>query len=274
MLKGRDSACSLAALRPPTLTLPHKGGGNQRILSALAVLISVLAMGCGRAKPPAPAANALPVANLQPAAASELPDSATGQAQTPAQWGTLLLTADPTARESASRALRDLGKDGFPYLLQGMQSRSWEVRLVSLRAVPKEQVMANRSRALPVLADLAADSNPQIAQYATIRLGWLGASAQSALPVLKRKLAENAGNHEDTVQAIIDIHDSVPLLAGLLRDSNPLLRKQAAIRLLGLGKNGTRIDAAGRVLAECAANDDDPEVRAVASAALGVIQNR
>jgi HEAT repeat protein len=245
-------------------------------LLLIALLSSFLLLGCGRAKPPAPVDNAQTGAGLQPVQASfDPPASALGQAHTPTEWGQLLTAADPAARELAGRALRDLGKEGYPYLLQGMQSRSWEVRLVSLRAAPKEQVVANRNRTLPVLTDLAADSNPEIAQYAVIRLGWLGASAQSALPMLKRKLDDdNPQLQEHVLQSIIDIHDSVPSLAGLLRDPNPLLRKHAAIRLLGLGKNGTRIDAAGPALIERVTNDDDQEVRSVARSALDVIGNR
>jgi len=205
------------------------------------------------------------------------PAASAGQAHTASQWGDMLTGSDPQAREAAGRALRDLGNQGFPYLLRGMQSPSWEVRLVSLRAVPKADVVANQGRTLPVLAALAGDTNPQIAQYAVIRLGWLGANAQSAVPALKRKLAENeqpSPVKDDIVQAIIDIHETVPALAGLLRDPNPLLRKQAAIRLLGLSKNGTRIDAAGPALTERVTNDDDPDVRAVARSALDMIGKR
>jgi HEAT repeat protein len=241
-------------------------------------LLLVVAVGCGRAKPPAAAEGGSPaLVPLEPVHADFDPTiNGSVQPRTALQWQQVLTGTDPKGRELAARALRDLGKDGFPYLLQGMQSKSWEVRLVSLRAASKELVAANPGRTLPILTELAGDSNPQIAQYAVVRLGWLGSRGQSALPVLKRKLAEddNPQVKEDVVQSIIDIHDSVPSLAGLLRDPNPLLRKRAAIRLLGLGKNGTRIDAAGTALAERAASDDDPEVRSVATSALGVIQKR
>jgi HEAT repeat protein len=243
-------------------------------VSRIAIVL-LLVVGCGRAKPPAPVVGSAPAALTMESAEPEAAPADAGQPRTASQWGDALTGADPEARESAGRALRDLGNQGFPYLLRGMQSPSWEVRLVSLRAAPKADVVANSSRTLPVLTGLVADRNPQIAQYAVIRLGWLGARGQSALPALKQKLAENEEQTQlkgDIVQAIIDIHETVPLLAGLLRDPNPLLRRQAAVRLLGLSKNGTRIDAAGPALAERVANDDDPEVRAVAKSALEMIR--
>jgi HEAT repeat protein len=188
------------------------------------------------------------------------------------QWGQLLNTGDAKSREAASNALRDLGKVGFPHLLQGMQSRSWEVRLASLRAAPKAEMVANRSQTYPVLTRLAEDDNPEIAQYAIIRLGWLGGSARSTLPLLKKRLADHPEAQNDTLQAIIEMHDSVPLLVNLLGDPDPLLRKQAATRLLGMGKNGYRIDAAGGALKDHAKNDDDLEVRSIAAAAGRLIR--
>jgi len=169
-----------------------------------------------------------------------------------------------------------MGKAGFPHLLQGMQSSSWEVRLTSLRSAPKEQVVAQRSETAPVLTNLLGDPNLPIRQYAAIRLGWLGGSAQSAVPVLSDLLQKdgNADIQEDVVEAIIAIHDTPAKVALLLRDPKPILRKQAAIRLVGMGKNGYRIDAAAGALTASAETDNDPEVRGIAEAALKLIGSR
>jgi HEAT repeat protein len=249
---------------------------TMRTIFALTAMLVLLA-GCSRAKPKAPVAQAPPVAipeGSAPAPEVTPPEFDLSRPRPAAQWATLLDSGDANSRDAASRALRDLGKAGFPYLLQGMRHRSWEVRMVSLRAASKQDMVANRSQAYPVLTTLAQDSNPEIAHYAIIRLGWLGGAGRAALPILKKRLEDHPEAKDDTLQAIIDMHDSVPALATLLGDPDRILRKQAAIRLLGMGRNGYRIDAAGTVLNDHAKNDDDPEVRIVAAEAAKLARAR
>lgn len=249
-------------------------------IAACAALSLLMLTGCAKHKPPVAGNGHGSVRSVptQPAAnanAVAVPES-TPRSRTAAQWAEILNGRDPNAREKAGVALRDMGKEGFPHLLKGMQSGSWEVRLTSLRAAPKGQVVAHRGETAPVLTSLLADPNLPIRQYAAIRLGWLGGSAQSAVPILSDLLQKdgNGDIQEDLVEAIVAIHDTPAKLAALLRDPKPLLRKQAAIRLVGMGKNGYRIDAAAGALAASAESDDDPEVRGIAQAGLKLIGSR
>jgi HEAT repeat protein len=237
-------------------------------------LLLLLVVGCGKSKPPT--GNVKLTTGAAPPLSTALVTGLPGgldqpQSRSPAQWGELLTEGNPKSRQLAASALADLGKAGFPELLRGMQSNSWEVRLTCLRAVPKDEVVANVSKTLPLMQSLASDNNPQIAQYAIVRLGWFGPEGRSAMPLLENKLtayANDAEMREDIVQSIVAIHDTPPLLAILVRHSNPILRKAAAVRLLGLSKNGTRIDAAANALADRVSNDTDAEVRSIAAAAL------
>ena len=241
------------------------------------VLLLLLIVGCGKAKPLLSVVVPVPM-KVEPAALASTTAANSErvyQGRTAPQWGQVLTEGEPTARDNAGRALRDLGKEGYPFLLNGMRSRSWEVRMICLRAVSKEQMAADPARTMPLLTSLVEDDNPQISRYAIVRLGWLGTTAQGTLPLLKEQLAKNAGNParcEDILEAIIAVRGSVTLLGDLLRDSSPLVRKHAAVRLLGLAKNNYRIDGAARALADCAENDADPEIRSVANSALATIR--
>lgn len=247
---------------------------------ASAALSLVLLTGCAKHKPPVAgnghgsvrSVQAQPAAN---ASSLTVPEP-TPRSRTAPQWAEMLNGGDPNAREKAGVALRDMGKEGFSHLLKGMQSGSWEVRLTSLRSAPKDQVVAHRGETAPVLTNLLGDPNLPIRQYAAIRLGWLGGNAQNAVPILSDLLQKdgNGDIQEDLVEAIIAIHDTPAKLAVLLRDPKPLLRKQAAIRLVGMGKNGYRIDAAAGALSAAAESDDDPEVRGIAEAGLKLMSNR
>jgi HEAT repeat protein len=239
----------------------------------------ILSAGCAKQKPPV-AANGSPLRSVKgPGAPNGYVAAAPDQTQRPRtapQWADALNGYDANARERAAAALREMGKEGFPYLLKGMQSDSWEVRLTSLRSVPKDQVVAHRGETMPVLTNLLNDANPPIRQYAAIRLGWLGAGARGAVPMLSG-LLESDANVEfktDVSDAIVAIHDSPALLADLLKAPNPMVRKQAAIRLVGMGKNGYKIDAAGPALAACAQGDADPEIRGIAAAGLKLASGR
>jgi len=251
-----------------------------RTVAAGAAVSLILFAGCAKQKPPvAPNGHGSVRSAKGPSAANAHTQAATDETQRPrtaAQWAETLNGYDPNARQKASVALRDMGKEGFPYLLKGMQSGSWEVRLTSLRAVPKDQVVAHRGETMPVLTNLLNDPNPPIRQYAAIRLGWLGSGARGAVPMLSGLLQSDSNTQfqTDVTEAIVAIHESPALLADLLRDPNPMLRKQAAIRLVGMGKNGYKIDAAGSALAACAQGDADPEIRGIAAAGLKLASGR
>src|SRR5262249_27037423 len=97
---------------------------------------------------------------------------------------------NPQARVQASRALQQLGKEGFAPLFKGMQSNSTEVRLTCLQAVHKPVMLANGDQTLPVLMRMLGDPEPVLRQQAAIRLGWFdGARGQTAMRELHRLAA-------------------------------------------------------------------------------------
>jgi HEAT repeat protein len=153
----------------------------------LSIALSLLA-GCSRkAPPPAIDGPALSPVSLTPETSSqtELP-----HANTATYWGPMLESPNPQTRVQASRALQQMGKEGFPPLFKGMQSKSTEVRLTSLQAVHKPVMLANGDQTLPVLVRMLGDPEPVLRQQAAIRLGWFdGASGQTAMRELQRLAA-------------------------------------------------------------------------------------
>jgi HEAT repeat protein len=190
--------------------------------------------------------------------------------QTPAGWADQLQSGDQFARAEAAGELGRLGKEGFGYLYQGMQSGSWETRLACLRAAPREEIVRRPGELVPLLTQLLNDSQPEVQKYAAVRLGWFGAGAQSAFPVLKKMLAQadDPQIKQEVMEAILAIHDSPALLAPLLRDPDPFLRKSVATRLAGMALHGIPIDAAGPALRAALEKESNPEIQVIAREAL------
>src|SRR5262245_22412942 len=59
------------------------------------------------------------------------------------QLGADLSDGDPYATQEATKALANLGEPGFRQLVGGLNSSSWETRLLCLKAFTREAVLEN-----------------------------------------------------------------------------------------------------------------------------------
>jgi len=182
-----------------------------------AVLIAVAA-GCGRKGPP-PAAEGVGVgpgavsSQVEPPPGWEPPQTGqVYQGRTPPQWGSQLVDArDPAIRAEAAIALSRMGKVGYPYLLQGVKTGSDEVRLTSLQAMAKPDLVGDRN-SMPMLIDLLFNSrDPALRQAAASRLAWYGMDAQRATQALQRAASSDSDAEVRRVaaSAIVEIEEFV-----------------------------------------------------------------
>lgn len=151
-----------------------------------------LSVGCARKAPP-PLVVA-PQTQSGPAVTMPLGNGPGGgvaaepvyQGRTVQQWGTQLENRDPVKRSQASFALSRLGKPGAVALLRGMRNSSETVRLVSLQAATKDQMLQRRDESMSLLLSMLKDPNPDIRRAAAARLAWYDKDSASALPALAR----------------------------------------------------------------------------------------
>ncbi len=241
--------------------------------TALATILLAIASltGCTR-KPPAVSAkssgSAPALTVVHPATGSA--SGFASQPRTPADWAERLQTHDQFARVEAARSLADLGKEGWPHLLRGMSSESWETRLTCLRVASRDQIMAHSRETLPLLSRLLEDPQPAIRSCAAIRLGWFGAGAKSTFPSMKSLLQAETDPliKRDLMESILAVNSSPELLADLLRDRDRLIRKEAATRLAGMALHGFSIEAARPTLETVVETEPDAEIQTIERAAL------
>jgi hypothetical protein len=245
-----------------------------RSIGLFCLMLVIVAAGCTR-KPPVSGPSLGKSTSISRPVAAPVNTAWNGgftnaRPQTSAGWADRLHSTDQFAQAEAAKELGGLGKEGFPYLYKGMQSGPWEMRLACLRAAPKDQITSHPAEMVPLLTQMLGDSQPEIQKYAAVRLGWFGASARSAFPLLKSLLAQEDEPQvkQEVIEAILAIHDSPALLATLLRDKDIFLRKSVATRLAGMAIHGMSIDAAGPTLEEVVRIDDNAEIRTIAQEAL------
>jgi hypothetical protein len=163
----------------------------RRIISVALVVVAMV--GCSRKGPP-PAVEGggggtrqvlTPVETGGPGL--ESPQGLVYQGRTAPQWGNQLTeTRDPATRAQAAAALSRMGKAGYPFLAQGVNSNSDEVRLLSLQAMGKPELTGDKN-SMSSLIDLLGNSrNPALRQAAACRLAWYGMDSQRALQPLQR----------------------------------------------------------------------------------------
>lgn len=241
------------------------------MLRILPLCLLVLLIGCARKKAAAPvvAAPVQPdtVQEDNPAYASWLPPGEGYQGRTTKQWAQTLNTNDQVERQKASEALGKLGDKGYPYLLDGMKSGSWEMRLTCMKAIDQPVMLAHAKDTLPLLQDMLRDNNSVVRRQALLRVGWFGARASEALTTL-RAMADRDEDPETrrvAAEVIVGIHKTVPALIQMLQENNAEVRKQAIGRLTFIGPDGR---PAVPTLQAMAASDPDPDVRRAAANAL------
>jgi HEAT repeat protein len=200
---------------------------------------------------PTAASAAAPGSNVLPVAVVE-------------EWTRQLADADSQVRQRALESAAAAGEPGFPVLLEGLHNPLPEVRLHALRVMHKSVMEEHADEILPVVSRLLVDPHPQVRQEMVGRINWLGDDGVASLLPRLREIAQadaDAGVRLLAAQAIVNLNGTVPGLLGLLRDFNPLIRRQAALQLGGLETDGQQALPHLRALA---ASDPSPEVRAAA----------
>lgn len=131
------------------------------------------------------------------------------QGRTAVQWAEQFQHREPAVRSKATRALADLGKDGFPHLLQGMRSERDEVRVECLRALTQEQVLAQGKEMYPQLLEMLRDPSAEVRKAAVARVAWFGAQAKAVQGTLET-LALNDPDTEVRSIAIDTLNSIAP----------------------------------------------------------------
>lgn len=210
----------MAILRPRYRCAPP-GRVPRPVALAVLVLLLGLPAGCGRKAPPVarPATTAGGAAsvilNTAPVRMVD-PNVRTYQGRSPEQWGEQLAAQDAGARQQAATALRELGSAGVKPLVEGMSSRSPEVRLQALQGLSVPMVTENPKATLPVLLLLLRDPVPAVREQAALRLAWFDRTG--------------AGQK---LQAGVEAAQRIAALENVVRtDSDPAVRTAAANSLL------------------------------------------
>ncbi len=241
----------------------------------LLIAAVLLLAGCNRHKPAPPVLAG--VAQAAPGGVAEQPVAfavPTGpeyhEGRSATQWAQALQQGDAYQRQKAGQALGALGERGFRHLLEGMSSRSWEMRLTCLKSLTREAMTGHSRQTLPAVTRLLQDDNGVVRQEALLRTGWFGDQGKQALPVLRGMAArdDDTETRRMAVDIIIGMHPTVAALTGLLRDDNPQVRKQAAVRLQFLGPASSPAIPTLRSVLE---QDPDSEVRTAVRNALTVV---
>lgn len=164
----------------------------------VAALLVVLAAGCSRKVALTPTGASQGGVGNQPSPVTQPTweyGSTPGpvyQGRPPAHWANELKRADPVARGEAGRALSKLGEDGYPHLRDGLRSRSDEVRLTAIRALPQTVMLAHQNETTPILLSFVRDQNPELRREAVVRLGWYGKDGRGFIPMLRGVMANDA----------------------------------------------------------------------------------
>jgi|GEM_PF-2941502 len=185
---------------------------------------------------------------------------------------------DPRARADAARRLvllRTEAKDAAPALVEALADADDTVRYRSVMALgnmwfwlhPADEVVA---AAVPALAGLLKDRNPETRLRAAYALTVLGPRARAAAPALSEALKDaDAGVRGQAKIALERVGRAtpadVPALVAKLKDKDPKVRYEAAERLNSLGSGAK--DAAPALVEALA--DPDSKIRFRAALSLG-----
>jgi HEAT repeat protein len=181
--------------------------------------------------------------------------------------------ADPRARRAALDVLETLGAaaaPAAPALVGALGDQDRFVRWAAARTLGKISP-AEADTAVPELARLMDDADADLTQAAAAALEHYGRAAKGALPDLIRVMGAGDVHRRVAVIHVLpaidgpDVYLSIPALASLLRDRQPLVRRAAA-ETLGKFGPAARADA-GDALAR-ALKDKNPDVRKAADEAL------
>jgi hypothetical protein len=188
-----------------------------RCLTIGAVCLLVAA-GCGRSKPPLPASQGWsPVqpAAVEPADGGETPAPVVApvgpafRGKNAKQWDQQMEARDAALYTEAAVALGRLGETGFPYLMARMQRGSDDVRMQSLLAMGKPELVGHARQTMPLLSEMLSARSPSLRQAAASRFAWYGDDSRQAIPALERlaKSDDNADVRRVAASAIAEINE-------------------------------------------------------------------
>ncbi len=137
----------------------------KRTLTVLAG-VTVLFAGCGFEGPrlavPSTPGNAAPQADQSEGRKAVAKTGSTKapryQGKTAEQWSQTLQTTDLEKKTQASRALRVLGSEGRPFLIQGLEDPNPETRRVCLESLTVSDLRASGDQGRQLLVKLAGDA--------------------------------------------------------------------------------------------------------------------
>lgn len=134
-------------------------------------------------------------------------------------WGNDLMDLDEARSQEAWQALRELGPEGVPYLIKGLDSPSAGVRSRALAGLSGygERLRPHAAEAVPLLVRMLLDEDKDSAIGI---LGGMGPAAKASLPEL-RKLANDpiAERARSVRAAIAQIEGASGHYAGFLHKS-------------------------------------------------------
>jgi HEAT repeats len=164
---------------------------NMQQRMAIGTLIFLVAAGCGRSKPPPANLGGPAPPALVPAAPADGPEALTPagpafQGKSAKQWDELLDARDTKTCAEAAVALGNMGEAGYPYLAARLKAGSDQVRLQSLLAIGRGELVAHARQTMPLLMEMLDARNPSLRQAAASRLAWYGADSKQALQPLER----------------------------------------------------------------------------------------
>ncbi|HZT83199.1 MAG TPA: HEAT repeat domain-containing protein [Gemmataceae bacterium] len=178
--------------------------------------------------------------------------------------------ADPDADERfrARWAIANVGAPAIPHLIEALGDENPHVRQEAAAALGG-MFGTDRSEAVPALAKLAADPEPEVRAAAVEALACIGPPARAAGPALAKALGdEDVRTRRGASAALVRVlgDDAVPHLTEALADDRAQPFAAAA-----LGRLGPAARLAAPEL-ERLAREGDPSVRLLATQALGRIR--
>jgi HEAT repeat protein len=177
------------------------------------------ATGCARTRPAPPAPFVADAASQAGAAQAPAPAEELTIAYSSGgavRWAEQLNDRNLVAQHQAAMALRELGAEGFPHLLDGLQSDAAETRLLCLQALPRTLLLAHADRAFRLLLRLLHDPNTQVRLLAIQRIVWLEHGGRDALSYLRQLAGGDRDNDVRTAAA-----EAVRLMTDLPVEKKP-----------------------------------------------------
>lgn len=177
---------------------------------------------------------------------------------------------DERVRSNAAGALRTLGAEAAPALdeLRRLMDSGGEVMILAINII--EEMGETAAPAIPAIANLLEDPDPEVRRHAADALEELGVVASSAVPALTLAVADEDENvRANAIDALaemgVEATAAVPVLIDATRDDDDDIRTRA---IHALGRIGAGASAAVPALIDALA-DEDEDVRVGAATVLG-----